>query len=343
MPLQKSNLDNQKIREILEREYGIIPKTIRELKRGSANLFKIRTEKDMYILKEFQPRRKEEVVEKEASIIEFLKTKNINVPTYIKTKNNKNYVENEGRIIVIQKFIEGYTIGNNKGDYETVIENARILGKLTKALEEYPELWDGNVIEKNFSENSLEKGIFKMQEIQKRIKEDEIHKNRIINDLEYKINISKKLLEEFDFNNISKMTITNSHGDYCNLQLIYNIDKEPTVIDFEKAKTLPIVWEVMRSYSYIDKDSKNGEININTLVDYFKEFTKYFKLNEYDLKYASYLYAINIARSDFGYTEYIENRSMKDLLRFGLFRTKLLKNLYENREQISKRLVEEVK
>ena len=165
MPLQKSNLDNQKIREILEREYGIIPKTIRELKRGSANLFKIRTEKDMYILKEFQPRRKEEVVEKEASIIEFLKTKNINVPTYIKTKNNKNYVENEGRIIVIQKFIEGYTIGNNKGDYETVIENARILGKLTKALEEYPELWDGNVIEKNFSANSLEKGIFKMQEI----------------------------------------------------------------------------------------------------------------------------------------------------------------------------------
>ena len=61
------------------------------------------------------------------------------------------------------------------------------------------------------------------------------------------------------------------------------------------------------------------------------------------MKYASYLYAINIARSDFGYTEYIENSSMKDLLRFGLFRTKLLKNLYENREQISKRLVEEVK
>ena len=61
-----------------------------------------------------------------------------------------------------------------------------------------------------------------------------------LKDLENKIKISKKLKEQFDFSIISKMSIMNSHGDYSVQQLIYNNEKETSVIDFESAKRLPI-------------------------------------------------------------------------------------------------------
>ena len=52
------------------------------------------------------------------------------------------------------------------------------------------------------------------------------------------------MLNNFDFEIIKKMTIMNSHGDYSVQQLIYNDNSKTTVIDFETAKKLPIIWEV---------------------------------------------------------------------------------------------------
>ena len=108
------------------------------------------------------------------------------------------------------------------------------------------------------------------------------------------------------------MSIMNSHGDYSVQQLIYNNEKETSVIDFESAKRLPIMWEIIRSYTYIDKDVKNGEMNIDTFVEYVNEVSKYVELNEYDLKYLPYVYLIQLARSTFGYSEYFKNIENKD-------------------------------
>ena len=44
---------------------------------------------------------------------------------------------------------------NNTGNYEKVIESANILGKIVKALEDYPDLSEKNIIEKNFSKESI--------------------------------------------------------------------------------------------------------------------------------------------------------------------------------------------
>lgn len=51
----------------------------------------------------------------------------------------------------------------------------------------------------------------------------------------------------------------NTHGDYSIQQLIYNEGKLATVIDFETAKKMPIVWEIVRSYSYVDKNAEDGK------------------------------------------------------------------------------------
>ena len=121
-------------------------------------------------------------------------------------------------------------------------------------------------------------------------------------------------------------------------QLIYNNDNI-TVIDFENAKKMPIVWEIMRSYSYIYIKAKDGNLDINNMIDYFYECNKYVELNNYDLKYAPYVYLIQLAGSMFGYREYMNDNSKEDLLKFGFFRTKLCKYLYKNAAEIGNKLL----
>lgn len=336
MGIQKSNLNDEKIRKILKEEYGMLPDEITEVNRGTANIFKIKTEKGNFILKEFNEKRTVESVEKETNIINFLKERNINVPKYIKTVYDKFYIENEGRIIILQEFVDGYTMENNTvEDYKRIIESATLLGKVTKELREYPELSEENIIEKQFSKENLQNKIVKMKKLKEELKNDNIYKNKFEQDLDFKIKVSEELESKFDFSIIRKMTIINGHGDYSIQQLIYNDKKETTVIDFETAKKLPIVWEVMRSYSYIDKEAKDGNLNIKTLVEYFKEFSKFIKLNEYDLKYAAHIYLIQLICSPFGYKEYNNDYSQTGLLNFAFFRTNLCQYLYENLYEIS--------
>lgn len=337
MGIEKSNLNENKIKCILEKEYDIIAIDISEINRGTSNIFKIKSDKGKYILKEFTTKRTKDTIIKEVKIINFLRKRKINVPKYVKTMDNKFYIANEGRIIIVQEFIDGYTVESNTGDYKEVIECANILGKLTKELMDFPELSEENIIE-YFSKNRIHAGIEKMKQLKKELKGDNKYKKQIEEDIDHKIKISKEIEENFDFDSIKKLTMLNSHGDFCTQQLIYNDKKEPTIIDFEKAKKLPIVWEIMRSYSYIDKEAQDGNINIDTLVDYFKVFTKYIKLNQYDLKYASYIYLLQLVSSIYGYKEYNDDYNQKELLEFAFFRTKLCNFLYEHLEQISSTL-----
>lgn len=140
---------------------------------------------------------------------------------------------------------------------------------MTKAFEDYDGLKEDGIFKKSFSKESVENGLIKMKDLQLKLKEDNPYKEKFYKDLEFKINVAEELLEKFDFNVIDKMTMKNSHEDYSVQQLIYNDKKGTTIIDFETAKIMPIVWEIMRSYSYVDKEAAEGELNIDTLVSYF--------------------------------------------------------------------------
>ena len=328
MEIQKSNLNEQIIKALINKNYGIEIMEIEKINRGTANIFKIKSNDKVYILKEFSEGRTEESVIKETNIINFLKEKGIDVPVYIKSKQNSFYIKFENRIIILQECIDGYTMENNTGDYQKTIESAKILGKMTQALKDY--------------EGLEEDGIIKMEDLINKLNLDNPYREKFEKDLQDKINMSKDLLNNVDFEMIRKMTIMNSHGDYSVQQLIYNDNGKTTVIDFETAKKLPIIWEVMRSYSYIDEEAKNGELNIDTLVEYVKEFAKYVQLNEYDLKYAAQLYLIQIVSSPFGYKQYNDDYEKKGLLEFALFRTNLCRYLYNNSKEISTRLQKEV-
>ena len=44
---------------------------------------------------------------------------------------------------------------------------------------------------------------------------------------------------------------------YNVLQSIYEKEHIKAIIDFASVAKLPIVWEIIRSYSYLDKEAKN--------------------------------------------------------------------------------------
>lgn len=337
MTIQESNLNDIEIRNLLEKEYNIKAKNIRPINKGTANIYNI---DNKYILKEFSEDRKKESILKEIDIINFLSKKDIKVPKYIETISKQFYIIKYNRIIIAQEYIAGYTIENNTGDYEKTIESATILGKLLNAFKEYKELDDNNIIEKWFSKDYVQNGLKKMLELKNNLNQNNKFREDIEKDLDDKIEMSKYIIENFDFSIISKMTIQNTHGDYSVQQLIYNDEKETTVIDFETAKKMPIAWEIIRSYSYIDNQAKIGKMNLVTLKEYVREVMKYVKLNEYDLKYGIYLYLIQMLGSVYGYKQYNENFNNENILNFAFFRTNMCRYIFHNIQNIQNTLME---
>lgn len=65
---------------------------------------------------------------------------------------------------------------------------------------------------------------------------------------------------------MDKITIKNNRSDYSVLQFIYKDEK----IDFVLASKIPIIWELIKSFTYIDQECKDGIINVNHLIDYIK-------------------------------------------------------------------------
>ena len=177
MGIQKSNLNEQIIKNLINKNYGIEIMEIEKINRGTANIFKIKSNDKAYILKEFSEGRTEESVIKETNIINFLKERGINVPVYIKSKQNSFYIKFENRIIIWQECIDGYTMENNTGDYQKTIESAKILGKMTKELKDY--------------EGLEEDGIIKMEDLINKLNLDNPYREKFEKDLQDKINMSK--------------------------------------------------------------------------------------------------------------------------------------------------------
>ena len=342
MATEKTMLNERNIKIILSNNYNIKEIiNIVKIDIGTSNIFKVETKHGKYILKEFNSNKSINLIKKEVDLINFLSNKNISVPKYIKTIHSNYYFTFKGKIIILQKFIEGYTIIDNTANFNELINVANTYGRLIIALKDYQELSDENIIEKWFSKNTLLKGKEKIKKELLNIRENNIYKDQYLKDLNIKLNIIDKLLIDFDFNIISKLTIMNTHGDYNVQQLIFN-NKEITILDFERAKKMPIIWEIMRSYSYTDSNAKNGLMDINNLIAYIKEISKFILLNEFDLKYSAYIYLIQLVSSTYGYKEYNQDYNQIKLLNFGFFRTKLCKNLYKNLNTIGDSLIENI-
>ena len=139
------------------------------------------------------------------------------------------------------------------------------------------------------------------------------------------------------------MTILNSHGDYTVSQFIYNKDKNiEVVLDFITAKYMPIAWEIIRSYIYIDKKYRHGKFNFDNFITYVQTINDILPLNKYDLKYMVYIYYIYILKSTFGYEQYIIDKKGRKYLKIARNNYWQCLFLTKNIEFITNRLLQEV-
>lgn len=337
--LEKSVFTNDEIKKTVKIYYNINIQKIEHENRGSANIFYIYDSNNKYVLKEFESRCKEDKILQDAQIVSFLDSKNINVPTYIKTLDNHFYFKYKNRIIILMKFIRGYTKQPNTGTYNQMIECANLHGKIINALEEYERL-ESVDIEKWYHKKKIILAKEKYNQLIRRLGTHEIEE-KIKQDLKYKLKLLDKI-EKINFEDMQNMTLKNCHGDFSIMQFIYENENIKAILDFERAKYIPVSWEIIRSYTHIDKKCKDGNIDTKNLLDYVKTVMKYIKLNEYDLKFMPYIYLIRLATSSYGYEEYINNNELTNLLNFGLWRTNMCKSLEENMEEIENKLENEI-
>lgn len=322
--IEKRLLNKTKIRKLFRDEYSLNAKNIELVSSGSAEIYKIDNE---YILKLFQSKYTKKEILKEVKVINYLKKKNIPVPTYVKTNKNDYVVKIENRFLIVQYYIDGKTKDKFEGTIDEIKECGYLHGLIVKSLLGYKNVQIDKMDWYNKKENIAKiKKIIKMGN-NKLIKEDLNKKISMIENLNY------------DFKDIDKITFYTSHGDFSYLQFIYDNDGVKAIIDFIKVKKLPIVWEIIRSFTYMDKDAKKGIINVDNLVLYVKEFMKLVPLSKTDLEYMPYIYMCQLLRSTYGYKEYYLNKN-KEALQFAHFRTNLCEYLYKNAEMISKKLGE---
>ena len=125
--------------------------------------------------------------------------------------------------------------------------------------------------------------------------------------------------------------------------MIFDNQDIKAVIDFSAARKLPAVWELMRSYVQSSQYARSkAKIDVQELAEYVKEYMEYFPLTETDLKAMPYVYLFQLARSRFGYIQYLtsDSEDREGLIKFAFWRTAICREVKENAEAIVNALLD---
>ena len=133
-----------------------------------------------------------------------------------------------------------------------------------------------------------------------------------------------------------------THGDYQGCQLIFENNEIKAVIDFSSAACLPVTWEIMRSFVQSSNPSTGkAAVDIPAFCDYVREYMRFSPLTKTDLLAMPYVYLFQLARSKFGYPQYLKSDSedREQLLQFAFWRTQMCREVEGKAEVISHALV----
>ena len=343
--LEKSVLTDEHLKKELMKRYGF--KKIGEISKilkGNANIFKIKCDGEDYVLKEYQSSYNLKDIINEEHITNLLKENGIPTAEIILCLNLDYAWEYNGRICILQKFIDGVVMSSFSGSYSAMMESAYYLSKINLALQKIKLNKEDNISDWLTPESFLKAE----QNYNKIIEECDKHDmDFMFKKIKGDILIKKNLLEEFAKNKtiihlLAGVTHMNSHGDYSVMQFIYENDKSKikAILDLSVVAKLPVVWEVIRSYSYIDPKCKDGKIDIKNLLAYVREYMKTIKLSKIDLSMMPYVYLLQLLKSAYGYSQYVlyPSENKEQLIEFAFWRTEMCKWLASNAEELSKEL-----
>jgi Ser/Thr protein kinase RdoA (MazF antagonist) len=285
--LEKTILNDSIIKEILKNNYAIDVQKIEKLELGSSNLFKITAVQGLYILKEYESKYNEKDIEREAKVTNYLRSCGIPTSEFIETIDRSFYYKIENKYISIQKYIEGITPKPNSANYKQLMISAEYLGRIISLLKDktiYNTISTRNIM----TQDVFDDAILNYNKIIKQYKnvKDKHFANEVIEELEAKqsmLNIIRH--NDYVLNNVTKVTVSNTHGDYTMMQCLYSESGELiAILDFTSVGCNPVVWEVIRSYSYDDAECIDGHFKVDNFIDYVRHFCQFFPLTKTDLQ-----------------------------------------------------------
>lgn len=341
MALERSVLTHDEIVALLQAEYGRCVRDAWRLVLGSANCYVVDTDEGRYFLKEFQSFFGEEELAREVQLVNFLAAKQFPVARFLLTKGGAPFCKVQGHIVALEEYITGKGYGYDDFPAKLLPDMARILGKLHALLREYPLPED--LGEEWLASYSAEKMARQYADWQKLIEErpDDPHREQILDDLRWREAMAFRCEAYKKY--FAGLTYSATHGDFQGCQLICDEDRVKAVIDFSGAKKIPVVWEIMRSFVQTTAAGRlEARVDLPGLCDYVREYLREFPLSEADLRGMPYVYLFQLARSKFGYKQYLttDSEDREGLIQFAFWRTSMCKEVEARGEEISRALVD---
>lgn len=337
MALEASVLDREKIKRLVKKEYGIEVQEVKRLPLGTANCYRLLAQQQSYFLKEFQSSMQEAALLREADLTSKLAERGICTAQFIKTQRGRPFIKERGHLICLQEYIEGTAYGYDDFPKELLTEMAALLGRLHHAMAGYA-LPCGKI---EFTEESLAKTEAKLARLLSVLEAHRSDKNyqKIKQDLHEKSRILQQNRQWIEMCRL--VTCGPSHGDFQGCQLICGGGHIRAVIDFSAACTLPLVWEVMRSYVQTSSFCRHAaKIDADELLRYVAAYLQQAPLSRADLAAMPYVYLWQLSQSAYGYEEYLlsESEDRDGLLAFAFWRTQICQELVQEAPVLSQRL-----
>ncbi len=342
MALEKSRLDADIIRDLLKENYNISVREVQKLPFGTANCYRVEAANGTFFLKEFQSGFPEDAVSREAELVNFLKKNRFPTAAVLPASDGRPYISHNGRLIYVQEFLPGRTYANDL-PHRYRSDMAGLLGRLHVLLrgydlpEEMGKAWlDGYSVEKTQAQYDA------LRTMLEGFRDDPYYEI-IREDLLWKREFARKnadLRRYYD-----GISYKPSHGDFTAMQLLCDGDCV-RVIDFSRAATLPAVWEILRSYTQSFGSCRDGKpFDTEDFCGYVQRYLAEDRLTKTDLRAMPYVYLHQLARSRYGYKEYLGSQAedREELLQFALWRTEICREIDRKKDEISDKLVKLMK
>ena len=223
----------------------------------------------------------------------------------------------------MQRRLAGVTPAWNTASEALLMDSARILGKIHRALREYPPLPEG-----------IGPGFFRYMTPRRALESYrhslEIAMGRgemgIAEDLRWRMKLAGEMAApDFD---LSRLTLCNTHGDYFISQFLCENGRLSAVIDWTTACVHPAVWEIMRSFVYAAPCCREGKVDAALLERFISAYCSEGSLNEYDRQNLVRLYCYQIAVCDYYGQYYASAAGNREIyLEQAYLATRLLKNM----------------
>lgn len=335
MAIERTTLTQQTIARLLDEHYEIEVRGVQRLPLGTANCYRVHTDLDDVFLKEYQSGFDAQTVRREAAIVARLSWEGIPTALFLPTRRNEAFIEHDGHIICLQEFIEGETYGYNDFPRAMLPELGKMLGRLHTAMQglDLPVSMAGEWLDGY--DPAAQAARFAGLSALARQRGDALA-DRIARDMDYRSELAQRC--DGYRAHYAGVTYTPTHGDYQGCQVICADGRIRAVTDFSAACTQVAVWEVMRSFVQSDSECRRtARIDAEALCDYVRRYMNYAYITRTDLAAMPYVYLFQLARSSYGYREYLttDSEDRAGLIDFAFWRTAMCREVESRAQELS--------